>query len=269
MKSVKRMWALLVVLAVVFCAAPAAAQDRRESGEADGSYPGRILAADATRYLALGDSLAAGYLAVPVTKGYVYRLYDNAAFDAIDHTLFANAAMPGATSSDVLRYQLPQALIRPANGGFTPQYVTLTVGGNDLLAILHYIQTNPDPSTIVPFATQVITEYGRNLGGILFQLRTGLPGAKIFVANQYALPEIEALVPLAGPMIAFFNQVVEQVAAQFPTNVYVVDVHGAFLGRSGLLLGELPGVSPLETHPTNKGYKVMANAFAAVIAARK
>jgi lysophospholipase L1-like esterase len=262
MKSMKRSWPLLVVLAVVLGAAPASAQHPPSSAR---DYPSGVLAADATRYMALGDSLAAGYLAVPVTKGYVYRLYETATFDAIDHTLFSNAAVPGATSGNVLQYQVPQALIKSVDGGFNAKYVTLTVGGNDLLAILHYIQTNPDPSTVVPFATQVITQYGRNLGAILLQLRMGLPGAKVFVANQYAIPEIEALVPLAGPMITFFNDVVNQVVGQFPTNVYVVDVHGAFLGRRNLLLGERPGVSPLETHPTNKGYQVMAKAFADVI----
>jgi hypothetical protein len=41
-------------------------------------------------------------------------------------------------------------------------------------------------------------------------------------------------------------------AILFPTNVYVVDVHGAFLGRHDLLLGERPGVSPFETHAKNK-----------------
>ena len=262
MKSMKRRLALLVVLAVVLGAAPASAQGLTASAS---GYPSGVLAADATRYMALGDSIAAGYQAVPVTKGYVYRLYNTETFDSIDHTLFCNASVPGATSSDVLMHQVPQALIRSVDGGFNAKYVTLTVGGNDLLAILHYIQTNPDPSTVVPFATQVITQYGRNLGAILFQLRMGLPGAKVFVANQYAIPEIEALVPLAGPMIAFFNDVVNQVVGQFPTNVYLVDVHGAFLGRHNLLLGERPGVSPLETHPTNKGYQVMAKAFAEVI----
>ena len=118
---------------------------------------------------------------------------------------------------------------------------------------------------MVPFATQVITQYGRNLGAILLQLRMGLPGAKVFVANQYAIPAVEALVPLAGPMIAFFNDVVNQVVGQFPTNVYLVDVHAAFLDRENLVLGDLPGVSPFETHPTNKGYQVMAKAFAEVI----
>ena len=54
-------------------------------------------------------------------------------------------------------------------------------------------------------------------------------------------------------------------AILFPTNVYVVNVHGAFLGRHDLLLGERPGVSPFETHAKNKGYRVMAKAFAEVI----
>ena len=253
MKRLSRSWIVLIAFAAAVGAVPASASD----------HPSQIIAEDATRYMALGDSLAAGYLALPVTKGYVYRLYDTAAFDAVSHTLFCNAAVPGATSRDVLMHQVPQALIR--DGGFDPNYVTLTVGGNDLLSILHYIQTNPDPATVVPFATQVITQYGTNLGAILFQLRTGLPQVKVFVANQYALPEIEARVPLAAQMIAFFNDVVNQVVGQFPTNVYVVDVHSAFLGRRNLLLGEKPGVSPFEIHPTNKGYQVMARAFAEVI----
>jgi lysophospholipase L1-like esterase len=253
MKRLSRLWILLIVFAAALGAAPASASD----------HPPPIIAEDATRYMALGDSLAAGYLALPVTRGYTYRLYDTERFDAISHTLFCNAAVPGATSSDVLMHQVPQALIR--DGGFDPKYITLTVGGNDLLTILHYIQTNPDPATVVPFATQVITQYGNNLGAILFQLRTGLPHAKVFVANQYSLPEIEARVPLATQMIAFFNDVVNQVVGQFPRNVYVVDVHSAFLGRRNLLLGERPGVSPFEIHPTNKGYQVMASAFAEVI----
>ena len=85
------------------------------------------------------------------------------------------------------------------------------------------------------------------------------------MANQYSLPEIEARVPLATQLIAFFNDVVRQVVTQFPTNVYLVDVHNAFMGRRNLLLGETPGVSPFEIHPTNKGYKVMAKAFTEVI----
>ena len=161
MKRLSRLWILLIVFAAALGAAPASALDDKSP----------IIAEDATRYMALGDSLAAGYLALPVTKGYTYRLYDTGSFDAISHTLFCNAAVPGASSSDVLMHQVPQALIRSANGGFAPKYVTLTVGGNDLLSILHYIQTNPDPSTVVPFATQVINVKLMKVGGILAALR--------------------------------------------------------------------------------------------------
>jgi lysophospholipase L1-like esterase len=253
MKRLSRSSILLIVFAACLGASPSYASDRAP----------QIIADDATRYMALGDSLAAGYLALPVTRGYTYRLYDTESFDAVSHTLFCNAAVPGATSRDVLLHQVPQALI--GVGGFNPKYVTLTVGGNDLLSILHYIQTNPDPATVVPFATQVITQYGQNLAAILFQLRMGLPNAKVFVANQYSLPEIEARVPLAAPLIQFFNDVVAQVIGQFPSHVYLVDVHNAFLGRKNLMLGGITGVSPFEIHPTNKGYHVMAQAFTEVI----
>ena len=161
------------------------------------------------------------------------------AFDSIDHTLFCNAAVPGATSARRPAASGAAGADPIGHGGFNPKYVTLTVGGNDLLSILRYIQTNPDPSTVVPFATQVITQYGRNLGAILFQLRTRpsrMPRCSWRTSTRF--PRLKRCVPLAGPMIAFFNDVINQVAGQFPTNVHVVDVHAAFLGRRNLLLGE-------------------------------
>ena len=84
-----------------------------------------------TRYLALGDSLAAGYGAIPTTRGYAYLLYQKGTYDKTPNTIFANAAVPGATSSDVLAFQVPQAI-----NLFQPHVVTLSVGGNDVLAIL-------------------------------------------------------------------------------------------------------------------------------------
>ena len=228
-----------------------------------------IHAGDATRYLALGDSLAAGYKVVPVTQAYPYLLYQNGVFDHIPFTLFCNAAVPGATSRDVLLHQVPQALIPLADGGFGPKYVTLTVGGNDLLAILRFAATHQDPAEIFQFANQVLGRYAQNLGTTLVQLRSGLPNAKIFVANQYTIPEIEAVLPLTGQVIDAFNNLLSQVVGQFPNNVYVVDVYHAFLGRNSLLLVERHGASPVETHLTTTGHRVMAQAFADVIAQNK
>lgn len=251
------------IAAIVFAAASLSAPARTFAQSP------QILAGDATRFMALGDSIAAGYKAMPVTNGYAYLLYQDGAFDQIPHTLFCNAAVPGATSGDVLRHQVPQAIIPASDGGFNPGYVTLTVGGNDLLSILKFIATHQDQAEILQFATSVITQYGQNLGATLYQLRTTLPNAKIFVANQYTIPEIQAIVPLTGPAIAAFNAVVQQVVGQFPSNVYLVDIYGAFLGRDNLLLVERHGASPFETHLTSVGHRVMEQTFANVIAQKR
>ena len=85
-----------------------------------------------TRYLAMGDSLTAGQGATPVTNGYAYLLYQQGVYDSVTNTSFADAAVPGATSQQILSFQVPLA----TQTGF-PQVITMTVGGNDLLSILN------------------------------------------------------------------------------------------------------------------------------------
>ena len=101
--------------------------------------------------MALGDSIAAGYKMAPVTQAYPYLLYQGGAFDRMPHTLFNNLAAVGATSQDVLVHQVPQALIPAAIGGFGAKYITLTVGGNDIL-----------PSCGLPSHTRMIRSQSRN-----------------------------------------------------------------------------------------------------------
>jgi lysophospholipase L1-like esterase len=199
-----------------------------------------------TRYLALGDSLAAGYGAVPTTQGYAYLLYQGGTYDTATNTIFADAAVPGATSSDVLNYQVPQAV-----NFFQPHVVTLSVGGNDLLAILG----GADP-------TQVLTQFRTNLVQILCGLRQGLPQARIYIQNLYDIPEITAQVPGGLDAILAFNAIVAGVAQACGASV--ADVYSAFSGQTGLLLIQRHGASQFEVHPTNAGYRVIAKAFAAV-----
>lgn len=222
-------------------------------------------AADATRYMALGDSIAAGYKAMPVTEGYAYRLYLEGAFDRLPHTLFNNIGVTGATSQDVLLHQVPQAVIPAALGGFAPGYITLSVGGNDLVRILAFAQSGADPGQVEAYAGQVLGEFAQNLAAILGGLRAGLPSAKIFVANQYSLPEIEALLPLATDLIAALNAIVMQAVDAAGPGVYLVDIYSAFLGRTNLIQSDRPRASIGEVHPTNAGHRVIAKAFEEVI----
>jgi lysophospholipase L1-like esterase len=196
-----------------------------------------------TRYMALGDSLVAGYGAIPATQGYVYLLYKEGAFDKVTNTLLSNAGVPGVTSRQVLEHQVPQAI-----EAFHPTVITLTVGGNDLLRILKGAD-----------AGQVLSEFQTNFTLILQNLRTALPNTRIVVSNLYTIPQI----PGADQIVPIFNQIVTSVASAF--NVPVADVYSAFYGRHGLLLIERPGAAPDEVHPTNAGYQVMAKAFEAVI----
>ena len=204
---------------------------------------------DNTRYLAIGDSLTAGYGANPATSGYAYLLYEEGAYDKAVNTSFANAAVPGATSQQVLDFQVPLA----TQTGFAPNVITMTVGGNDLFTILN----GADPS-------QVLMAFQGNLAGILIQLCGALPGTRIYVGNLYVIRNFP--VP-TGPVVHAFNQVVAGVA-QFANatacsgRVTVVDLDAAFAGpQEGLLLINRNGAGAFDAHPSNAGYRVIAKAF--------
>jgi lysophospholipase L1-like esterase len=199
--------------------------------------------ADNTRYMAMGDSLAAGYGAIPATQGYAYLLFKEGVFDKIPNTLLSNVGLIGATSQDVLEKQVPLAI-----DPFVPTVITLTVGGNDLASIL----TGADPLT-------VLGNFQNNLTNIFMQLRIGLPEAEIYISNLYDIPEI----PGATTVVLLFNGIVEGVASAFL--VPVADVFSAFEGKNGLRLIERNGADQFEVHPSNAGHRAMAKAFKAVI----
>jgi lysophospholipase L1-like esterase len=203
---------------------------------------------DNTRYIALGDSLAAGYGAMPTTNGYAYLLYREGVFDQTSNSLFANAAVPGATSQEVLEHQLPQVIQR-----FVPHVVTLSVGGNDLLAIFG----GADPNVVLPLLQS-------NLTGILCGLRLALPQSRIYIHNLYDVPEITGGpgTPAFG-LLMIVNNIIAGVAQG--CGATLADVFSAFEGRTGLLLVERHGADQFEVHPTNAGYRAMAQAFQAAL----
>lgn len=229
----------------------------------------QVLDPDATRYLAMGDSIAAGYKLAPITQAYPFLLYQEGAFDRMPHTLFEDIAATGAASADVLNFQVPQAVIPFALGGFNPRYITLTVGGNDLVSVYRFATTHPNPVEVQQFAAQVLANFQQNLTAIIIQLRANLPGVKIFVANQYTIPQIQALLPFATDIVVQLNNIIRAVVLQFPSDVYLVDIFNAFLDRNNLLWADRPSAQPLEVHVTAVGHRVMAKAFGDVIAANK
>jgi lysophospholipase L1-like esterase len=216
---------VLVGLFLLFLAGPAAADESLA-----------LQRGPQVRYMALGDSLVAGQGAFPATRGYVYLLYYSGVFGSLFDTTLNNGGVSGATSEQVLKYQVPQAI-----EAFQPTVMTLTLGGNDLLSVLKGANL-----------AEVLARYQANLTEVLRRLRLDLPGSRIYLSNLYAIPEIAA----SGQVVPIFNQIVAGVAAQF--GVPVVDVYSAFAGKEGL-------IQRGDIHPTNAGYQVMAEAFGEVI----
>ena len=112
-------------------------------------------------YLSLGDSVAAGEGALPVTHGFVYQLYDRGVFGRTQVMDFSNIAIKGATADEVQALQVPEALcIQPPRIGRAPTVITLTAGANDFFV---YIATNgipPNPLIDIPVIADGIAAAG-------------------------------------------------------------------------------------------------------------
>jgi lysophospholipase L1-like esterase len=231
------------VLAVLLVAAPAPAQSWT------------TFDSDA-RYVALGDSISAGYGVTPVTKGFPYQLYQSSVISNLNTTLFAMMAVPGALSSDVLNYQVPQVKRFLHDTGIPHrQVITLLVGGNDLFQIME----GSDPIV-------VLNTFGTNLFQIISTLKGQIGNVEIYVGTLYD-PRLP--VPGGKDLILAGNQVIANVVSAFKTDsVFLVDLYSAFEGRSGLLLTEKHGAGAAEAHPTSAGHQVIADTFAAAIRRR-
>lgn len=219
---------------------------------------------DNAHFLVMGDSLSAGEGALPATQGYAYLLYSAGIFSPVLNTTFASAAMPGATSEQVLKFEAPLA----AQSGFLfpsppddkraknpARIIVMTVGGNDLLTL---IDPTKDPAV-------VIGNFAANMSQLLASL-CRFPNARIYVGNLYEIRNFP--VSTTAAVLAFnkaLADVVGAVNAQglvCPGNVKVADVYSQFLGdQRDLLLINRRGADKFEVHPTNAGHRAMARAF--------
>ena len=222
-------------------------------------------------HIALGDSVAAGVGANnrEVTD-YVARL--NRWLRSVDteaggpsaspHLELSDFSVGGATSSDLIASQLPQALAEIAVRGDDVEYITITIGGNDLFRpVLAACAGGVTPGCAGTIQS-IFTTYTANLGTILGTLRAVAPQAEIAIMTYYnPLPacEMADLAPLAdvvleggGPLPAGLNDIIRGVAGA--TDVTVVDTYG--------LLGPDDFVGGTDClHPDDSGHRKIARAF--------
>ena len=241
-------------------------------------------AADKTKYIALGDSYAAGQGAGLYKNDTCYRSansYSELAAETKAIKLITNAACSGKTTQEVVATQLRQL-------NKTTELVTITAGGNNLG--FGDIVTNCgtaifDSAFAAACAAASATAKAKLVSGqlagevasMIQSVQAAAPNAKIVVTGYpYLFDPIPA--GLADPMSQFIYQATDladglngsialAAAAIDPTAVRVkyVDVRTAFAGHginSGdpWINGAVPD-SPDGFHPNAKGYEAYYTAL--------
>lgn len=222
-------------------------------------------------YVGLGDSVAAGTGALPVTHGYVYRLYDRGVFGKKQEMAFGNAAVRAARSWELVYGQVPQILCTEPDQ--RPTVVTITAGANDFFRgdfdvfgiaqrvadAVNLLLNNPDVPR--PVLDPVSGEPCRPL-----------ENATILVSNYYSIPHpVPAVFAQLDALLQGFDQSLRfwmaQVIVPTGSRVAIVDLYTPSLGRSGLVTIErrlgYPGPGPFDfdPHPTNLGHAFIAGQF--------
>ena len=172
------------------------------------------------RYIALGDSISIDEYPLRETGipniGAASLLYE-----ALAPIEFENLAADGATTDDVLRYQLP--LVARSN---VETLVTLTAGGNDML--LHLGALFP-PRDLVDGMIERLTR-------IVDELIAKLPRGLILVGTVY--DPSDGTNTLDGQRfdreagwLARYNDAVRRIAAEGGGATLLADIHARFLGH--------------------------------------
>jgi hypothetical protein len=221
-------------------------------------------------YAAMGDSVAAGEGALPVTGGYAYQLYDHGVFGQKQAMDFANVAVRGARSWDLRDHQVAQLLCaEPAH----PSVVTITAGANDFLR---------NDFNIVGIAARVAEAINLLLNNgtglvstpvldpVTGQPCRALSNVTILVSNYYSIPHpVPEIAAQLDAALRGFDQALRfllpSIHVPSGSKVALVDLYVPSLGRQGLVtiqrqLG-FAGPFAFDIHPTNLGHTFIAQQF--------
>ncbi|MBM7829903.1 lysophospholipase L1-like esterase [Agromyces cerinus] len=242
------------------------------AGPAAAAPPSATSSSPVAKYVALGDSVAAGQGA----GGYVDACLRSPSgyptlLDAAPRTnLLRNPSCSGATIADVAANQLSQV-----NRGTT--LVTLTVGANevDLTGILAACSI-PEPALECLLAVQAAQDYlasGQltvDIAGLVTAIATRSPGAEVLVTG-YAIPFQPGLLPLTdqvNALTAAMNSLIAAGAASAAASgvdAGYVDVTELFaghgVGSGASWLGENPADPITFLHPNAAGYSAYREAL--------
>ena len=236
-------------------------------------------AAEKTKYIALGDSYAAGQGAGPYLDG-CYRsgnTYSELAAADKAIKLVTNAACSGKTTQEVVATQLRQL-------NKSTELVTITAGGNNL-GFGEIVTTCGDPVLVAACAqatakaTTLLTS-GQLAGDVAAMIRSvqaAAPNAKIvltgypYLFDPFNLDPADRMAPFIYQATALANALNKNIAGAAAAidpdaaRVKYVDVRAAFAGHGinsadPWINGAIPD-SPDSFHPNAKGYEAYFTAL--------
>ena len=263
--------ALAAVALLAGCTSTSTSTSDAPVSDAAGPSPTPSEPAGPSTYVALGDSVAAGVGAATPSGGYVPLLRDRLAeqlgcarAQAPGCPLeLADLAVSGATTSTLLRDQLPQA-VRLLQGDADVRLVTVTVGGNDVFGpVLQACALAPEAPACRTQVAAAVDGVGVAVGRVLDALEAASADVPVAVMTYYdPLPacRLASLSPLA-------EQVLEGVGEQRGLNDALraaAQEHGAVVVETADRL-EAPQdfVGGLDClHPSASGHEAIAEAFA-------
>lgn len=233
-------------------------------------------------YVGMGDSVAAGEGAMPVTNGYVYRLYEQGTFGKKQEMDFANIGIRGGRSYDLRDHQAAQVLC--AEPEQRPTVVTITAGANDFFRdplLCADLSCIPGITERVAQAVDLLLNNDRDPGGptlgvppvrdpVTGERCRALQSVTILVSNYYSLPHpVPQFFQFLELAVQSYNQTLRDSLGkiQVPTGsrIAVVDLYTPSLGRQGLVTIQrrFGYNAPLDFdfHPTNLGHAFIADKF--------
>jgi lysophospholipase L1-like esterase len=222
---------------------------------------------DPVRYVALGDSIAAG---TGATTSYVTAYARWLADETGAEVTVTRATTPGWTTDD-LRSALADEDLRAAIAD--AHVVTVNVGGNDLLGAVRVLATGrcegADGQACLRQAVDAVTAAWDDLLDELVTITegetTGLRTMDLYAPRPPGTGSL-VLAPLVPYLTAVNDHVVAAAAAR---DIPVADVHDAFADQQD---GPVPGtvasdatgplLAPDGIHPSDRGHGVIAHELA-------
>ena len=261
---------LVLALAATGCSGDGAASDSPAPSEA----PPAAASGDSLTYIALGDSLSAGFGASrPSETSFVPLVLENLG----DDYKLINLGHGGDTSAGLMDHgHLSEAIETIEERNNDVALVTLEIGGNDLLglyfgAVLSGTCPNvtavlSKPECTEPLST-ALAEFDANLGETLDQLlETDHPLELLLMTLYNPFPGFLPVRPIAALALEGIadsqfteglNDIIREHAAQ--RDIVVVELYEPFQDRAGeLISGDF-------IHPNDAGYRVMAEAVIAAL----